>query len=55
MEYPSWKYQKVINYYSNLKVLYKGVATGTKLQDNARVIKENRFAMASVIILLLFV
>jgi len=48
MGYPSGKYEKVINYYSNPKVLYKGVATGTKLQDNARVIKENRFAMAAV-------
>jgi len=48
MGYPSGKYENVINYYSNPKVLYKGVATGTKTQDNARVIKENRFAMAAV-------
>merc|ERR1719228_311294 len=48
MAYPSGKYEKAINYYSNPKVLYKGVATGTKTQDNARVIKENRFAFAAV-------
>ena len=48
MGYPSGKYEKVINYYSNPKVLFNGVATGTKTQDNARVIKENRFAMAAV-------
>ena len=48
MGYPSGKYEKVINYYSNPKVLFNGVATGTKTQDNTRVIKENRFAMAAV-------
>merc|ERR1711874_161780 len=39
---------KVINYYSNPKVSYNGVPTGSKTQNCARVIKENRFAFAAV-------
>merc|ERR1712142_22923 len=48
MAYPSGKYEKVINYYSNPKVSYNGVPTGSKTQNCARVIKENRFAFAAV-------
>merc|ERR1712142_128870 len=47
MGYPKSGYARV-NYYSSPSVTYQGVATGSATEDNARVIKENRFGFAAV-------
>ena len=47
MGYPKKTYKRV-NYFSSPDVFYKGVATGSRTEDNARVIKENRFGFAAV-------
>merc|ERR1711872_160391 len=47
MGYPKSGYARV-NYYSSPSVTYQGVATGSETEDNARVIKENRFGFAAV-------
>ena len=51
MSGPSWPqgYFKMINFYSNPDVKFKGVPTGVKGAANAaRVIRENRFAIAAI-------
>jgi len=47
MAYPKTGYTRV-NYYSSPDVFYQGVVTGSETEDNARVIKENRFGFAGV-------
>ena len=47
MAYPKKGYKRV-NYYTSPDVFYKGVVTGSDTEDNARVIKENRFGFAGV-------
>jgi len=37
-----------INFWSNPDVMYEGKPTGTKREDNARVWRENRFALAAI-------
>merc|ERR1719481_36439 len=37
-----------INWYSNPDVMYKGVPTGTENENNARVLREHRFAFAAI-------
>jgi hypothetical protein len=40
--------EKRINYYSNPSVSFEGLPTGTADTDNARVLKDNRFAAANI-------
>ena len=47
MGYPKSGYSRV-NYYSSPDVFFQGVVTGSDSEDNARVIKENRFGFAAV-------
>ena len=47
MAYPKSGYSRV-NYYSSPDVYYQGVVTGSATEDNARVIRENRFGFAAV-------
>jgi len=48
MAYKKAGYVKKANYFSNPNVSYKGYVTGTENNNNARVIRENRFGMAAV-------
>lgn len=48
MAYRTNTYNKKANIYSSPVAKFQGVVTGSATEDNARVIKENRFAMAAV-------
>jgi len=48
MAYGHKQNNQEINYYSAPNVYYNGILTGSELLNNARVLRENRFAMAAV-------
>merc|ERR1712080_393000 len=48
MAYYAPGYGTKINWYSNPDVMYKGVPTGTENENNARVLREHRFAFADI-------
>merc|ERR1711962_425460 len=48
MAYGHGQNTQEINYYSAPNVYYNGILTGSELLNNARVLRENRFAMAAV-------
>jgi len=48
MAYHKTGYSRRVNYYSSPSVFYNGEVTGSETEDNARVIKENRFGFAAV-------
>merc|ERR1711892_694903 len=48
MAYNKAGYNKFVNYYSNPEISFKGASTGSATENNARVIKENRFGFAAV-------
>merc|ERR1712180_54042 len=47
MAYGHGKNTQEINYYSAPNIYYNGILTGSELLNNARVLRENRFAMAA--------
>jgi hypothetical protein len=48
MAYRAPGFNRKVNYYSNPNVSYQGVVTGTEEENNARVIREHRFAFAAI-------
>jgi len=48
MAYYAPGYGTKINWYSNPDVMYNGVPTGTESENNARVLREHRFAFADI-------
>jgi len=48
MAYKVVGFDKSVNYWSNPDVKYQGVATGTSGENNARILREHRFAFAAI-------
>jgi len=48
MAYYAHGYRTRVNYWSNPDVKYQGVASGTSGENNARVLREHRFAFAAI-------
>merc|ERR1719167_457480 len=48
MAYPHEGNTREINYYSAPNVYYNGIVTGSELLNNARVLREHRFAVAAI-------
>jgi len=48
MAYSAEGFRTRVNWWSNPDTTYQGVATGTEEEDNARVIREHRFAFADI-------
>merc|ERR1712243_122037 len=48
MAYGHKQNNQEINYYSAPNIYYNGILTGSELLNSARVLRENRFAMAAI-------